>query len=132
MSTEYTFDGLDEWEKNLAQIIDQQYPEEFKQMVIDIAEQALGKAKELTPVQTGRLRDAWNLGTIEKRGDTYYIEIYNNVEYAEPVEYGPRMRGGGFKKGAHMLEVSLQEVERKLPDYLRAWLADFLNTHDLV
>ena len=77
MSTEYTFDGLDEWEKNLAQIIDRQYPEEFKQMVIDIAEQALGKAKELTPVQTGRLRDAWNLGTIEKRGDTYYIEIYN-------------------------------------------------------
>ena len=33
MSTEYTFDGLDEWEKNLAQVIDQQYPEEFKQMV---------------------------------------------------------------------------------------------------
>ena len=47
MSTEYTFDGLNEWEKNLAQIIDRQYPEEFKQMVIDIAEQALGKAKEL-------------------------------------------------------------------------------------
>ena len=113
MSTEYTFDGLDEWEKNLAQIIDRQYPEEFKQMVIDIAEQALGKAKELTPVQTGRLRDAWNLGTIEKRGDTYYIEIYNNVEYAEPVEYGHRMKGGGFKKGAHMLEVSLQEMDRK-------------------
>ena len=132
MSTEYTFDGLNEWEKNLAQIIDRQYPEEFKQMVIDIAEQALGKAKELTPVQTGRLRDAWNLGAIEKRGDTYYIEVYNNVEYAEPVEYGNRMKGGGFKKGAHMLEVSLQEMDRKLPDYLRAWLADFLNTHDLV
>ena len=132
MSTEYTFDGLNEWEKNLAQIIDRQYPEEFKQMVIDIAEQALGKAKELTPVQTGRLRDAWNLGAIEKRGDTYYIEVYNNVEYAEPVEYGYRMKGGGFKKGAHMLEVSLQEMDRKLPDYLRAWLTDFLNTHDLV
>lgn len=23
-------------------------------------------------------------------------------------------------------------MDRKLPDYLRAWLADFLNTHDLV
>ena len=69
---------------------------------------------------------------IEKRGDTYYIEVYNKVEYAEPVEYGHRMKGGGFKKGAHMLEVSLQEMDRKLPDYLRAWLTDFLNTHDLV
>ena len=66
---------------NLAQVIDQQYPEEFKQMVIDIAERTLGRAKELTPVQTGHLRNAWNLGTIEKRGDTYYIEIYNNVEH---------------------------------------------------
>ena len=45
MSTEYTFDGLDEWEKNLAQIIDRQYPEEFKQMVIDIAEQGAWKSK---------------------------------------------------------------------------------------
>ena len=60
------------------------------------------------------------------------LRPYNNVEYAEPVEYGHRMKGGGFKKGAHMLEVSLQEMDRKLPDYLRAWLADFLNTHDLV
>lgn len=68
MSTEYTFDGLNEWEKNLTQIIDRQYPEEFKQMVIDIAEQALGKAKELTPVQTGRLRDAWNLGAFSRCG----------------------------------------------------------------
>ena len=54
MSTEYTFDGLDEWEKNLAQIIDRQYPEEFKQMVIDIAEQALGKAKEGRRLQKRR------------------------------------------------------------------------------
>ena len=32
-------------------------------MVIDIAEQALGKAKELTPVQTGRLRDVAEVKT---------------------------------------------------------------------
>lgn len=37
MSTEYTFDGLDEWEKNLAQVIDQQYPEEFKQRLFYFA-----------------------------------------------------------------------------------------------
>ena len=66
MSTEYTFDGLDEWEKNLAQIIDRQYPEEFKQMVIDIAEQALGKAKELTPDVYG-MPGTWELS---KNGET--------------------------------------------------------------
>ena len=58
--------------KNLAQVIDQQYPEEFKQMVIDIAERTLGRAKELTPVQTGHLRNAWNL-ELSKNGETLTI-----------------------------------------------------------
>ena len=132
MSTEYTFNGLDEWEKNLSRVIAKEYPDEFLAMVIDIALQVLGKTKELTPVDTGLLRNGWNIGDIEKRGDTYFIEIYNNVEYAEPVEYGHRTKGGGFKKGAHMLEVSLQELEKRLPAYLRTWLSEFLNTHDLV
>lgn len=132
MSTEYTFDGLEEWEKNLAQAIDRQYPEEFERMVLDLAGQLRDRAKSRTPKITGRLQNGWFLGDIQKRGDTYYIEVINNVEYAEPVEYGHRMKGGGFKKGAHMLEISMQEMERILPDYLRAWLTEFLNTHEMV
>ena len=54
------------------------------------------------------------------------------MEYVEPVEYGHRARGGkGFVKGAHMMELSLQEVQKHLPGYLREWMNDFLNTHEL-
>lgn len=54
------------------------------------------------------------------------------MEYVEPVEYGHRTRGGkGFKKGTHMMELSLQEVQKHLPGYLREWMNDFLNTHEL-
>ena len=130
--TEYRFDGLDALEQQLSHMIEEEYPAEFRAMVIQIASELQGKVKEKTPHRTGWLQENWEVGPIVKKGDTYYIEVYNNVEYAEPVEYGHRMKGGGFKKGAHMLEVSLQEMDRKLPDYLRAWLADFLNTHDLV
>ena len=72
MSTEYTFDGLDEWEKNLAQVIDQQYPEEFKQMVIDIAERTLGRAKELTRFRLDicGMPGTWELS---KNGETLTI-----------------------------------------------------------
>ena len=35
--TDYRFDGLDEWERRLAQAINRQYPEEFRRMVIDVA-----------------------------------------------------------------------------------------------
>lgn len=35
-------------------------------------------------------------------------------------------------KGAHMMELSLQELETVLPGFLREWLNEFLNTHDIV
>lgn len=130
--TDYGFDGLDEWEKRLSGIIESQYPEKFRQMVIDLAIQLEGKVKEKTPVDTARLRNAWRVGDIRKRGHEYYIEVYNNVEYAEPVEYGHRKRGGsGVVPGAHMMELSLQEVQKRLPGYLREWMASFLDTHEL-
>ena len=88
--------------------------------------------KENTPKKTGRLQDSWKVGKIEKRGDEYYIEVYTNVEYAEPVEYGHRTRGGkGFVKGKHMMAISLEEVSARLPAYLQEWLNDFISTHDL-
>lgn len=141
--TEYRFDGLDEWEKQLSQVIESQYPEEFREMVIDAAKQLQGMVKEKTPVQTGRLQNEWRVGEIEKRGNEYYIEVYNNVEYVESVEYGHRQEPGkyvpalgkrlvkDFVPGKHMMELSLQELQRYLPDYLREWMNDFLNSHDL-
>lgn len=130
--TEYRFDGLGEWEQRLSQAIEGQYPKEFRDMVIDVAEQLMQRTKEHTPVQTGHLRREWHIGDIRKRGNEYYIEVYNNVEYAEPVEYGHRTRGGkGFVPGAHMLELSLAEVQAKLPGYLKEWMSEFLNTHEL-
>ena len=130
--TEYRFDGLDEWEKRLSQAIESQYPEAFREMVLNLAEELWKEVIENTPKKTGRLQNAWSIGSIVKRGDEYYIEVYNNVEYAEPVEYGHRTRGGkGFVKGAHMMELSLQKVQKHLPGYLREWMKDFLNTHEL-
>lgn len=129
--TDYSFEGLDKWEKQLAEAIDKQYPEEFRKMVIGLAVQLEEKVKERTPVQTGHLRREWHIGEIQKRSNEYYIEVYNNVEYAEPVEYGHRTRGGkGFQKGAHMMELSLQELQSALPGHLREWLNGFLSTHD--
>ena len=87
---------------------------------------------EKPPHKTGRLQDSWKVGPIVKKGDTYYIEVYTNVEYAEPVEYGHRTRGGrGFVPGKHMMELSLEELNQALPGFLREWLSDFISTHDL-
>lgn len=130
-STDYSFSGLSEWEQKLSEAVNEAYPEEFCRMVVDVAVQLEGKAKERTPVDTGRLRNQWRVGEIQKRGNEYYIEVSNDMDYAEPVEYGHRTRNGNFKEGAHMMELSLAEVSAQLPGYLKEWLSDFLNTHVL-
>ena len=84
-TTEYRFDGLGQLEKRLSQMIEQEYPDEFRKMVIQIAYELQGRVKEKTPRKTGLLQDSWKVGKIQKRGDEYYIEVYTNVEYGEPV-----------------------------------------------
>lgn len=129
--TEYRFDGLDIWERQLARLIESQYPAEFRELVIQIARELQTKVKEKTPIKTGRLSDSWHVGDIIKRGNTYYIEVYTNVEYAAMVEYGHRKPGGrGFVPGRHMMELSLIEVQSRLTPFLRQWLHDFINEHE--
>ena len=142
--TEYRMDGLDEWEQELARAIEEQYPEEFKAMVIQVAMELQGKVKEKTPKKTSWLQNNWKVGEVRKRGDEYVIEVYNNVEYAEAVEWGHRQKVGQYGpalgkrlkaktvKGAHMMELSLAELQAVLPGYLQEWMNDFLNTHDIV
>lgn len=132
MNIEYNFDGLDKWVQRLAKTIEIEYPKEFRAMVIQIAYELQGAVKAKTPRKTGRLQDSWKVGKIVKRGSAYYIEVYTDVEYADPVEYGHRTRGGkGFVPGAHMMELSLAEVNERLPAYLQQWLSDFISTHPI-
>ncbi|MFI3231195.1 MAG: HK97 gp10 family phage protein [bacterium] len=128
--TYYKFDGLEQAEKNLSKLIEQTYPAEFKQMVVQVAYELQGLVKSNTPVDTSRLRDGWKVGSIKKKGDTYYIEVFNNIEYVEYVEEGHRTRGGGrVIQGVKMFEVSLTEINNALPNYLSSWLSDFMRTH---
>lgn len=141
--TDYSFEGLDRLEQQLSRMIAEEYPAEFEQMVIQIAYELQGRVKEKTPEETGRLKDSWKVGKIKRFGDEHYIEVYTNVDYAEPVEHGHRQEVGRyvpaigkrlvapFVPGKHMMELSLQEVAAYLPGYLQEWLDDFISTHDL-
>lgn len=77
--TEYRFDGLDALEQQLSRMIEEEYPAEFRAMVIQLAYELQGKVKEKTPRKTGRLQDSWKVGPIVKKGDTYYIEVYSTL-----------------------------------------------------
>lgn len=125
----YSFEGLEEWENELTQMIEQRFPQEFENMVIQVASRLQEKVKEKTPKKTGRLQNSWTVGKIKKNAGGYAIEVYTNVEYAEPLEHGHRTRGGGFVPGVHMMEISLLELEQEMPTAMKTWLDDFLATH---
>ena len=124
-------EGLDEFEKALTKEIETNYPREFEKLVIQIAIDLQTAVQDATPVRTSHLQENWFVGDLVKRGNTYYIEVYNNVEYAEPVEYGHRTKNGGFVEGAHMMEISIELLKIKLPQHLRNWLSNMLNKLEL-
>lgn len=49
-----------------------------------------------TPVDTGDLRRSWTLTGPDKKGLKFEMDLSNNLEYVEYVEYGHRQEPGRF------------------------------------
>lgn len=83
-----------------------------------IAQLAIRKVKKMTPVDNGDLRNNWKFHII-KKGDTYTILIYNQLEYASFVESGHRIVVSGITigwvEGRFMLKLTADEMERIAP-----------------
>lgn len=84
-----------------------------------IALLAIRKVKKMTPVDTGDLRQNWKHDVI-KRGDTYIIVIFNQLEYSSFVESGHRLvvagRTVGWVEGKFMLKLTKDEMDRIAPN----------------
>lgn len=84
---------------------------EIPKMLSRVSSKLIRKVKLKTPVDSGVLRKSWHS---KKDGDLARV-VYNNVKYAQYVEYGHRTRGGkSFVDGVYMLEKSVKEIESEL------------------
>ena len=71
------------------------FRKEIRLLVAATTLEAEARLKTATPVDTGRLRNAWQSKISDSSG-----EVTNNVEYAEPVVYGtalPPSWGGQYR-----------------------------------
>lgn len=88
----------------------------FMEAVYEVAGRVFRATVKNTPVDTGWLRESWNIDDVKKKGSVYEIEISNDAEYASYVEYGHRIvRGGntlGWKDGIFMLTISEKNLEK--------------------
>lgn len=77
----------------------------------------LRKTKLRTPVDTGALRNAWNLDeNVYRKGNELYVILHNPLNYASFIEYGHTKPGRiGWVDGYFMATVSIQEVQDAIP-----------------
>ena len=81
----------------------------------------LRNTKMKTPVDTGQLRRSWEL----EKGDLY-VKLYNNVEYAQFVEFGHRTRGGkSYVEGVYMLKTSFEKTKKDFENDLEKLLRKY-------
>lgn len=80
---------------------------------------AVRKVKKMTPFDTGDLRNNWKHYVV-KRGDIFFVFVYNQVEYASFVEKGHRIvvagQTVGWVEGKFMLKLTIDEMERIAPN----------------
>ncbi len=110
--------------------IDERVIDRFiRDFLLEMAMRSVRKIKKRTPVDTGELRRNWQVGRVERHGDAYVVEIYNNTDYAQFVEFGHRTGVDltQWVEGRYMMTLSMQEIERELPQYLDKRMAKLLN-----
>ena len=90
--------------------------------------------KVRTPVDTGDLRNHWQLSKIYQTGDLIAVEFVNPMQYATFVEYGhakPYKAGAtegstDWVEGYFMMTVALEDIYRAMPRRFDAEFTKFL------
>lgn len=118
----FKINGLDKLDRKLTRII-KETPGMVEDVLNQQAELLIGEAKDYTPVKSGTLRREWHR-TDATDGS---VEVYNNMEYANHVEYGHRTLNGGFVKGRKMLQRAIDKRKREFFDDTKVIVQNLLN-----
>jgi len=127
---------LKEIQKRLEKLDTNKLGEICTTLTNELAARHLRKVIKRTPVgdypsssgkMGGTLRRGWNIGTINKIGNRYEVEIINPTMYASYVEFGHRTRSHkGWVRGRFMMTISERELEAQAPRIIERRLMEYL------
>ena len=99
----------------------------FEELVVDLVQATTlewtRRVKKATPVDTGRLRKAWQTNIKKFEGS-----VTNNVVYAEPVCFGvnkPRSWGGVYRTKQNTVEGFPELIGKELEIYINRQFGRF-------
>lgn len=111
--------GVKELQNEFISIIKKDYPKYATDLLNEMANRTLNRVKKKTPVDTGQLRRSWQIGSIYKKSGDYFVEVFTDVDYAQHMEYGHKLRNGRWQKGVFMLTLSIKELEKDMPKLVK-------------
>lgn len=91
----------------------------------EIVAREMRMVKKGTPVDTGTLRKAWRITDIKKAGSSFEVSVYNNMDYADYVEFGHRTRDHkNWVPGKFILTVSERQIEKVMEEIVNRHLEE--------
>lgn len=118
---------LKAFERKLAKLATADYEKFCEDCAKELAARLLGKVIRRTPVDEGTLRRGWTIGQIKKNGSIYEIEVINNTEYGQYVEFGHRTSNHqGWVPGRFMMTISADQLDQQAPAILEKKLMKML------
>lgn len=96
--------------------------------------QLIAATKARTPIDTGNLRNSWYLkNDVQIQGNMASINFGNSAEYASIIEYGtPKRPSWKWANGAHMMTISMAELEQRMPDAFDRAFEQFLKEKGII
>ena len=124
MSVTFDVSELEAFKNNLQGLQDQ-----TGSIIIEALEEIVARemrmVKKGTPVDTGALRKAWRITDIKKAGSSFEVSVYNNMDYADYVEFGHRTRDHrNWVPGKFMLTVSERQIEKVMEEIVNRHLEE--------
>lgn len=124
MSVTFDVSELEAFKNNLQGLQDQ-----TDSIIIEALEEIVAReirmVKKGTPVDTGTLRNAWRITDIRKAGNSFEVSVYNNMDYADYVEFGHRTRDHkNWVPGKFMLIVSERQIEKVMEEIVNRHLEE--------
>ena len=127
MSKEADFSQFEKYVKDFSKMIND-LDSFLRNFLITEAERVIAKTKPRTPVDTGNLRNNWDVQGVEIQGNDLVAYLINDAEYATYVEYGHRSTGGNWVNGYFMLTISIDEVQKQMPKRFEKAFQEFIKS----
>lgn len=129
----YDYSEFRQFYENFSKL-DQGFETWLTKFLLDEGMRFIRNVKLRTPVDTGDLRNHWMLQGISRSGNELHCWFVNTMRYATFVEYGhakPYKSGAtegsaDWVPGYFMMTVTLDKIQRTMPERFESKFLDFL------